>query len=144
MKVIMRIVSICLAASTLLAASVYAADEHDADLIERIKAVGEVCAAGSDCASVNTAASSGGSADAGAAARSGSDIAAKHCAMCHGNPGIPGAPRTPEEWQARVDAKGLDGIVATAISGINAMPPKGMCMDCTDAEMKAAVEALIQ
>ena len=76
--------------------------------------------------------------------RSGADIVTKHCTLCHGTPGIPGAPKTAEEWQSRVDAKGVDGLTASAISGLNAMPPKGTCGDCTDDELKAAVEALVQ
>ena len=80
--------------------------------------------------------------------RSGSDIVTATCAMCHGGApgmaGIPGAPKTAAEWQARLGANnGVDGLTASAIAGINAMPPKGMCSDCSDAELKAAVEALI-
>jgi cytochrome c5 len=119
-----------------------AGDEHDQALIERIKPVGELCKAGTDCLAAPVVADSG--AAAGGGSRSGADIAAKHCAMCHGDPGIPGAPRTAEEWKTRVDAKGLDGLVATAVSGINAMPPKGMCMDCSDDEIRSAIEALIE
>ena len=82
---------------------------------------------------------------ADADARTGEEIVTKHCLMCHGTPGIPGAPKTAEEWAARIEAKGgVETLVVTATSGINAMPPKGMCMDCTDAELKAAVEALVQ
>ena len=35
---------------------------------------------------------------------------------------------------------GLDGLLAKAISGINAMPPKGTCADCSDDELKAAIK----
>jgi len=139
----MKITKLFAAAALIFSASVFAADEHDQALIERIKPVGEVCTAGANCAAGAVAANAGAAA-AGGGARSGADIVAKHCAMCHGTPGIPGAPRTADEWKARVDAKGLDGIVATASSGINAMPPKGMCMDCSDAELKAAVEELVK
>ena len=80
--------------------------------------------------------------------RSGNDIAVSTCAMCHGGApgmmGIPGAPKTAAEWQARLDAQGgIDALTASAATGINAMPPKGMCSDCSDAELKTAVEALI-
>lgn len=116
----------------------WAAGEHDQALVERIKAVGEVCKSGANCDAAAPAAPAAG----GGKARSGAEIATKHCAMCHGNPGIPGAPRTAAEWKPRVAAKGIDGLVASAIKGINAMPPKGMCMDCSPAEMKAAVVEL--
>ena len=80
--------------------------------------------------------------------RSGSDIATATCAICHGGAagmmGIPGAPKTAGEWKARLDAKGgIDGLTASAAAGVGAMPPKGMCSDCSDAELKASVEALI-
>ena len=103
---------------------------------------GTSCKAGENCATVATVAGSGGASTGGA--RSATDIVTKHCAMCHGTPGIPGAPNSPETWQPRVDAKGIDGLVATAVSGINAMPPKGMCMDCSNAEIKAAIEEMIK
>ena len=37
---------------------------------------------------------------------------------------------------------GLDGILATAISGINAMPPKGTCGDCSDDELLGAIKQM--
>lgn len=55
------------------------------------------------------------------------------------------APKTGDsaDWQARADAKGgLDGILKTAISGINAMPPKGTCSDCTDDELLGAIKSM--
>ena len=137
----MKLIKLFAITALTLSAAAFAADEHDQALIERIQAVGEVCTSGSNCVAVTTVANA---ATAGAASRSGADIVVKHCAMCHGTPGIPGAPRTAEEWQARVDAKGIDGLVSSAAAGINAMPPKGLCMDCTDAEFKAAVEELVK
>ncbi len=55
------------------------------------------------------------------------------------------APKTGDSaaWQARADAKGgLDGILKTAISGINAMPPKGTCSDCSDDELLGAIKSM--
>lgn len=145
MKTLTKFGSLCGAALIALtvAVSAFSADGHDSAMIERIKAVGEVCKASDNNCAAETAAGGAAEAEASAAAgRSGDEIVAKHCAMCHGTPGIPGAPRTAEEWAARLDAKGLDGLVASGLAGINAMPPKGMCMDCSDDEFKAAVEAL--
>ena len=130
----MKLFKTLVVATVLLSGVAFAADEHDQALIERIKAVGEVCKAGANCDAAAPAASAGG---AKAAARSGADIVAKNCAMCHGAPGIPGAPKTAAEWKPRVAAKGIDGLLASATKGINAMPPKGMCMDCSPAELKA-------
>jgi len=105
---------------------------------ERLKPVGSVCIQGEECA----AAGAGAAAAAGGAARSGSDVYGKFCTACHGS-GLLNAPKTGDTatWSARADAAGgLDGLLTHAINGINAMPPKGTCGDCSDDELKAAIE----
>lgn len=134
----MKLFQTLVAVVVLFSGVAFAADEHDQALVERIKAVGEVCLAGGNCDTAAPAAGGG----AKAAARSGADIVAKNCAMCHGNPGIPGAPKTAAEWKPRLAKGGIDGLVASATKGLNAMPPKGMCMDCSPAELKAAIQQL--
>ena len=131
----MKFLKTLLAATVLFSGFAFAADEHDQAMIERIKAVGQVCKAGANCAAETKAA--GTTAKAGAA-RSGADIVAKQCSMCHGP--NPMAPKTAADWATRSKAAGgIDGLVASATKGKNAMPPKGMCMDCTPAELKAAI-----
>ncbi len=68
------------------------------------------------------------------------DRYAKTCALCHGN-GAAGAPKTgnAEQWAPRLK-KGMDTLVENAKNGIGAMPPKGMCFDCSDAEYQALIE----
>lgn len=66
-----------------------------------------------------------------------------YCVACHST-GAAGAPKTHDKaaWDARlatVDGK-IDGLVAVAKKGLNAMPPMGLCMDCSDAELKSIVE----
>ena len=58
----------------------------------------------------------------------------KSCAVCHAA-GVAGAPKTgnAEAWAPRME-KGMDALVASVKSGLNAMPPKGMCFDCSDEE----------
>ena len=62
------------------------------------------------------------------------------CAMCH-NSGAAGAPITgsAEAWAPRLE-KGMDTMVASVTNGLNAMPPKGMCNDCTADDYKALIE----
>ncbi|MCY4428399.1 MAG: c-type cytochrome [Halieaceae bacterium] len=62
------------------------------------------------------------------------------CAVCHES-GIANAPRTgsPEEWVAPL-AKGMDALLQSIKQGLNAMPPKGMCYDCSAAEYQALIE----
>ncbi|MBN7797095.1 c-type cytochrome [Parahaliea mediterranea] len=64
----------------------------------------------------------------------------KSCAVCH-NTGAANAPKTHdvEAWKPRLD-KGVDALVQSVNSGLNAMPPKGMCFDCSDDEYKALIE----
>ena len=40
--------------------------------------------------------------------------------------------------------KGLDAVVQNAINGINTMPAKGLCFDCTDEDLRAIVEYMIE
>ncbi|WP_372873810.1 cytochrome c5 family protein [Pseudomonas sp.] len=111
----------------------------DEAIAERLKPVGEVCIMGEECKGVGAVAVA-----AGGAARTADDIVAKHCGACH-TAGVLGAPKIGDSaaWKARADAAGgLDGILATAISGINSMPPKGTCGDCSDDELRAAIEKM--
>ncbi|RMH38666.1 MAG: cytochrome c5 family protein [Gammaproteobacteria bacterium] len=78
------------------------------------------------------------------AARSGETIVNTFCAGCHAS-GAAGAPKigNKADWAPRV-AKGKDTLVKHALQGFNAMPPKGLCMDCSDDEIKAAVSYLLK
>jgi cytochrome c5 len=64
----------------------------------------------------------------------------KSCKVCHAT-GAAGAPKTgdAEAWAPRL-AKGMDALVASVNKGLNAMPPKGMCFDCTDADYAALIQ----
>jgi cytochrome c5 len=67
------------------------------------------------------------------------------CGACHGG-GLLGAPKVGDKaaWAARASAKGgLNGLTASAIKGMNAMPPRGGA-DLTDAELKATVELMLK
>ena len=111
----------------------------DEAIAERLKPVGEVCVMGQECKGVGAVAAA-----AGGGARTADDIIAKHCGACH-TPGILGAPKIGDTaaWKERADHQGgLDGILAKAISGINAMPPKGTCADCSDDELRGAIQKM--
>ena len=128
---------ILVAPATVLALwAVTAQATTDEAIAERLKPVGEVCVMGEECKGVGAVAVA-----AGGAARTADDIVAKHCGACH-TPGILGAPMIGDTaaWKARADKEGgLDGILKTAIAGINAMPPKGTCADCSDDELREAI-----
>lgn len=111
----------------------------DEAIAERLKPVGEVCVMGEECKGVENVA-----ATAGGGARSVDDIIAKHCNVCHAT-GLLDAPKIGDTaaWKERADHQGgLDGILAAAITGINAMPPKGTCADCSDDELREAIQKM--
>lgn len=64
----------------------------------------------------------------------------KTCVVCHAS-GAAGAPKTgvAADWDSRM-AKGMDVMVESVDKGMNAMPPKGMCFDCTTDDFKALIE----
>ncbi len=63
-----------------------------------------------------------------------------YCIACHGT-GAAGAPKVGDKaaWEPRL-AAGIDALVASSKKGKNAMPPMGLCNDCSDAELKAIIE----
>ncbi len=104
-----------------------------ADTCERIRPVGEVVTAPASAP------------PAGATAvtpRSGEAIYQATCVACHGA-GVAGAPKFGDAtaWAPRL-AQGKDTLLQHALQGLNAMPPKGTCADCSETELRAAVDYL--
>ena len=66
------------------------------------------------------------------------------CFACHGT----GAAHAPEvgdviEWEIRLE-KGLDSLIQNTINGLNGvMPARGLCVDCSDEQLKAIVEYML-
>jgi len=62
------------------------------------------------------------------------------CAVCHAS-GAANAPKTGDvpAWEPRL-AKGIDVLLQSVNNGLNAMPPKGMCFDCSDEDYKALID----
>ncbi|MDA0688478.1 MAG: c-type cytochrome [Proteobacteria bacterium] len=136
---------------------------------DNIRPVGQVCLAGQPCVgtSGNTAGSSSpaatvvetvvevveevadtavAAAATVAAADSDFDPAATYqmnCFACHGT-GAAGAPQPgdADAWEERM-AKGMDAVMANVINGINAMPARGICMSCSDENLRAVVEYML-
>ena len=46
-------------------------------------------------------------------------------------------------WEPRL-AKGMDTLVQSVTNGLNAMPPKGLCMDCSAEDYKAVIQWMSQ
>ena len=68
------------------------------------------------------------------------------CFACHST-GAAGAPKVGDgfagEWTPRME-KGMDAVVTNAINGINTMPPKGLCFDCNDDDLRAIVQYMVE
>ena len=140
-SIVLRFAQMGVLAASVVFMGVSSAQSRDEQIAERLKPVGEVCLAGQPCAR-------GGAAPvaaAGAAAASGEfnveQAYQQNCNVCHAS-GMAGAPKFDDnaEWATRLADKGLETLVANAISGVNAMPPKGMCMTCSDENIAALVE----
>jgi cytochrome c5 len=139
-------VSVMVVCALIFTGSVFA-QTSEARIAERIKPAGEVCLAGEPCAGEPTAAAIGNSPPSSVA--SGETFNAEQtyqqsCAMCH-NSGMAGAPKLDDAdaWAARLEEKGLSLLVQNAITGINAMPPRGMCMTCSDENIETLVKYLL-
>lgn len=86
----------------------------------------------------------GGCGDGGgaqtAAADPGEQTYNRFCFSCHQS-GAAGAPRLGDAaaWGARLE-KGEDALLASTINGIPpGMPARGLCMQCSDEELAAAI-----
>lgn len=61
------------------------------------------------------------------------------CKLCHANPAS-GAPLTGDvlAWQPRI-VQGADTLLDHTINGHNAMPPMGMCVQCSEQDFLALI-----
>lgn len=67
----------------------------------------------------------------------------QYCVTCHRS-GLAGAPKfRTAEWQAKISGKTVDDLVAIAIKGINAMPAKGTCTECSNNDIKQAIQYML-
>ena len=75
--------------------------------------------------------------------RSGEQVYNGACAGCHAA-GVAGAPKFADKaaWAPRIKA-GDDALWNSLMNGKNAMPPKGMCMDCSEDELKAVLAYVV-
>ena len=133
--VIIVIFAIIFGAKTFFSGLIHVGYDDNLTLAERIQPLGQVYLEGdidvnAIKAPVKTATK----------ARSGEQIYTTTCASCH-SVGVLGAPKfgNKADWAPRVK-RGIADLVKVAITGTGAMPPRGTCMDCSDDELKAAIE----
>ena len=116
---------------------------------QNIKPAGQVNIAGEALAPETAVVADAGSAAAAETetapeATSAVSIYTTKCLACHAA-GVAGAPKLgdTDAWAPRI-AKGMETMVSNAITGLNAMPPKGTCMSCSDADIKMTVEYMVE
>ncbi len=78
------------------------------------------------------------------AAVDGQKIYKTYCQACHAN-GVAGSPKFGDKaaWAPRI-AKGNDALFSSVKNGLKAMPPKGACMTCSDDDLRAAMEYMVE
>lgn len=118
--------------------SAYALTEaQKAAVAERLAPAGKVCLQGDATCGAATQAAAGGE------PRSGEEVYNTACMACHST-GVAGSPKMGDAaaWSERL-AKGIDTLHTHAIEGFNAMPAKGACMTCSNEEVIAAVDYIL-
>ena len=127
--------------SVLVSLSVHAAisERARAAIAERIAAEGVLCQQGQSCATARRAPST-----VAAGERTGEQVYQSVCFTCH-DTGAGGAAKLDEskKWTAKQAARTLNQIYQSALEGRNAMPARGSCVDCTDEEIKLAVDYML-
>ncbi len=78
-----------------------------------------------------------------ALAASGEEVFGRTCRSCHVM-GIAGAPVIGDKraWDSRI-RKGVDGLLDTVLAGKAPMPPLGGCIECTENDLRAAVQYMV-
>ncbi len=132
---------ILLSGLVLLISSSFAQTDREQAIIDRLSPIGSVCMAGEACAQAAVATASLGP-------RSAEDIYNTSCMACH----LTGAANAPlfgnvEQWAPRI-AKGKDALYASVFNGIEvngvlAMPVNGLCLDCSQDELRAVVDYMV-
>ena len=76
--------------------------------------------------------------------RTGEQVYNGACMACHAA-GVAGAPKFGDKatWAPRIKTS-EEALWNSLVHGKNAMPPKGMCMDCSDDELKEVLAYVIE
>lgn len=120
--------------------SLYAEDFDRQQILERIAPIGQVHLekkAGEVAPAAKTVESTPTKAP-------GQAIYESRCIVCHAE-GVAGAPkfRNASDWGPRMANTNIEGLVAIAVKGLNAMPPKGTCGECSEDDIKAAIQYML-
>ncbi len=110
---------------------------HCGDTLEhRIAPIGKVCVEGEECIEAVAVV-----AEAPKGPRAGSEIVGDYCSGCHAT-GVMNAPKIGGSFKA-LASKGVPELLKVTNKGKNAMPRKGGCNDCSDEELTAAIQHML-
>ncbi len=121
---------------TLLSALAGAQTLND-EIRSRLSPAGSVCLFGDECASAMALPGRTGG------PRDGETVYETFCMACHAT-GVSESPilGNVEMWAPRID-KGIEVLYQSIINGLNVMPARGTCVDCSDEELQAAVDFMV-
>ncbi len=112
-------------------------DESATALESRIAPIGKVklCSSASSASSLTTS---------NIKAHLGKTLFKSKCALCHSH-GVAGAPRlgNKADWKPRIKKK-FSLLLKHATTGYRAMPPKGACLECSVADLRAAINYMLE
>jgi cytochrome c5 len=134
----MRVIALIIAFLPLAASAIDLSKDQRNAIEARIQPFSQVCVTGDDsCMAGGEAVASG--------PRSGEEIYNGACMACHAT-GAAGAPKVGDAaaWSTRL-AKGMDALYSSGVNGVagTGMIAKGGCGDCSDDEIYAAVDYMV-
>ncbi len=105
----------------------------DAEVRERLQPFGRLCRTGDACGGAGTA-------TVGSATMTGEQVYKQFCFACHAT-GVSESPLLGdvEAWAPRI-AKGVDALWESTTNGLGLMPMRGTCMNCSDDELREAMD----
>ncbi|MCZ6641615.1 MAG: c-type cytochrome [Gammaproteobacteria bacterium] len=108
----------------------------DDEIRERLQPFGSLCRTGDDCGGATRMAGSGD----GSGSMTGEQVYKTFCFACHAT-GVSESPLLgdTDAWAPRI-AKGIDALWESTANGLGLMPVRGTCMNCSDDELRAAMD----
>lgn len=138
MKLLFWLVALLVCIVALPATLLAVAPGSEEEILERIKPFGKLCRVGDSCVTAGMVAR------ASDVPRSGMEVYNSYCFACH----TTGASQAPilgdrSVWRARI-GKGADALYESTLNGLNLMPARGTCINCSDDELQATVDYMLE
>lgn len=111
---------------------------HPDDIAKRLTSPAKLCLIGEPCVTTGSVVSSL------TAPKSPADTYGTFCFACHAT-GVSDSPILGDSavWRPRI-AKGIDALYDSSINGMGLMPARGTCITCSDDELRAVVDYMVE